>query len=310
MKPKVTVITCVYNRAHLFNRVVDSMKNQTYRQLQHIIVDDGSTDNIDEIVDKYKNSVEYDVLYIKKKNGGKHTATNVALNYVNGEYILNLDSDDELMPNAIELLVDSWQLIPQDKLHDYWCVHGRCRNQFKDQMLGKPYPKNINQLSKRKAEKISSKTGGEKVGLMKSSILKNYRYPEDNRVNFVTEDVVWIQIKKLYRTFYTNNIVRIYYVNEGDCLSKPKFSQQTCINKTFYSKWYILNRKKYKLGIKKYLKNILRYSLLIEYCGKEYLIDNKYFINKKDIVSFFVQVLIFIPCLIVRKIKFSKIKIN
>ena len=125
--PLVSVFTCVYNRADKINRVFRSINSQTYPNIEHIIIDDGSTDSLMEVVDEYMRTSKYPVIFKSKVNGGKHTATNMAWDLAKGEYILQLDSDDELLPHAVEYLVGLWDKIPDDLKVDYWCVHGRCK---------------------------------------------------------------------------------------------------------------------------------------------------------------------------------------
>ena len=139
MNYKVSVFTCVYNRAHTIHRVFDSMKKQTYKNIEHIIVDDGSQDNLDELVAGYIASVDYEVKYIKKKNGGKHTATNIAWDNADGDFLFQLDSDDEIFPDAITKLVDMYRNIPDDEKAEFWCVLGRCVDQIEGKMIAVSY---------------------------------------------------------------------------------------------------------------------------------------------------------------------------
>ncbi|MDO4748655.1 MAG: glycosyltransferase [Eubacteriales bacterium] len=108
----VSVIVPIYNVEKYLCECLDSIINQTYRNLQIILVDDGSPDNCGAICDEYaKLDVRVEVLHCK--NGGLSVARNRGYNVCKGEYVLFVDSDDYLEKNAIEVLCSHMQ---QDNL--------------------------------------------------------------------------------------------------------------------------------------------------------------------------------------------------
>ena len=90
---KVSIIVPVYNVEKYLKRCIDSLINQTLKDIEIIVVDDGSTDNSGQIIKKYqeKNS---NIKYYKKENGGLSDARNYGMKYAQSEYIAFLDSDD------------------------------------------------------------------------------------------------------------------------------------------------------------------------------------------------------------------------
>lgn len=105
MNPLISVIVPVYNVEDYLDRCVDSIVNQTYKNLEIILVDDGSTDSsglrCDEWAEKDKR-----IVVIHKKNGGLSDARNVGMRNANGEYIGFVDSDDFIDPNMYQILLD------------------------------------------------------------------------------------------------------------------------------------------------------------------------------------------------------------
>ena len=297
-EPKVTVFTCVFNGARTMHRVFRSMLRQTYRNIEHIIVDDGSTD-MDQYrgeLERYTESAPFDVKVFHKENGGKHTATNVAWEQATGEFVIKLDADDELMPHCISFLVEQWFLIPAEERAQYWCVHGRCKDQTDHQFMGDYYPENINALPFEEQKRIVPRIRGEKTGLMLKSVLDHYRYPEPKGVKFVTENVVWNQITCIYRTWYTNEVVRVYYINEGPSLAHPIRSRQTFSNNAYNKSWFLLNRKKFPLrGKKQFLEYVVKYAVSYMLGTKEFKQNNRYISNRKDAVLTIFQIASVIP---------------
>lgn len=99
VKPTVSVIIPTYNRAHLIERAIQSVLNQTYQNFEVIIVDDGSIDNTEEVVKKiHDNRVYY---YKHDKNKGGSAARNTGISLAKGEYIAFQDSDDEWLPEKL-----------------------------------------------------------------------------------------------------------------------------------------------------------------------------------------------------------------
>ena len=101
-KKRLSIITTTFNRGYILEELYNSLCNQTLKEFEWIIVDDGSSDDTCEIVSKWKKQEKIDLIYIKQKNGGKHRAINHGIKYANYEYIYILDSDDHLVINAVE----------------------------------------------------------------------------------------------------------------------------------------------------------------------------------------------------------------
>lgn len=91
--PKVSVIVPVYNVEEYLERCLDSLVNQTLKDIEIIIVNDGSTDGSKEKIQKYINTYK-NIVYLEKKNGGLSRARNYGIPYAKGEYIGFVDSDD------------------------------------------------------------------------------------------------------------------------------------------------------------------------------------------------------------------------
>ncbi len=113
---KVSVIIPCYNQGKYIEEAVDSVLNQTFDDLEIIIVNDGSTDNSQEIIDKIKHPK---VIKIHQANKGVASARNEGINKAIGEYILPLDSDDKIASTYIEKAV--YQIEKNPKLGIVYC---------------------------------------------------------------------------------------------------------------------------------------------------------------------------------------------
>lgn len=106
--PAFSVIIPTYNRGQLISRAVDSVLNQTFKDFELIIVDDGSEDDTRKIIEEY---IEKDdrIQYFYKKNGGQNSALNVGLRHAKGTYVAFLDSDDRWLKKKLEKVFDKFQ---------------------------------------------------------------------------------------------------------------------------------------------------------------------------------------------------------
>ncbi|MBC5645490.1 glycosyltransferase family 2 protein [Parabacteroides sp. BX2] len=107
MKPiKFSIITPVYNRVDCIERCVECVRMQTYCDWEHIIVDDGSTDGTDLLLEKMSRG-DSRLKYVRQsKNGGPNSARNKALDIATGSYVLFCDSDDCLAKEALQNIID------------------------------------------------------------------------------------------------------------------------------------------------------------------------------------------------------------
>lgn len=103
-EPSVSIIVPMYNCGKYITRCLDSILAQTYKSLEIICVDDGSTDNTSEIVQQYTNDSR--VVLIQKKNEGASKARAIGLNAASGSYITFIDADDYIDPIFIEELLE------------------------------------------------------------------------------------------------------------------------------------------------------------------------------------------------------------
>ena len=101
MDDKVSIIIPVYNSENYIDRCIKSAVNQTYSNIEIIVVDDGSIDKSGEICDKYA-SKDYRIKVIHKENSGVSNSRNIGISKANGEYIFFMDSDDYIDCNVIE----------------------------------------------------------------------------------------------------------------------------------------------------------------------------------------------------------------
>jgi len=140
-QPLVSVIIPAYNRSWALRKTVQSVFDQTYRPIECLVVDDGSTDNTAEVISELARRVPegMELRYFKKDNGGANSARNRGLIESRGELICFLDSDDWLLPDSIKTRAD---VLITDPAVDF--CYGLCSVQDEDghelRKMNSPWP--------------------------------------------------------------------------------------------------------------------------------------------------------------------------
>lgn len=111
----LTIFTPTYNRAHTLPRVYDSLCRQTCKDFRWLVIDDGSTDDTENLIKDYMNHNRFRIDYIKKENGGLYTGYNTAYANIDTELNVCIDSDDFMPDDAVEIISNTWKEQGSDK---------------------------------------------------------------------------------------------------------------------------------------------------------------------------------------------------
>lgn len=215
---KVTVVIPIYNVERFLKEAIESAINQTYKNLEIILVDDGSTDNSGGICDEYL-KMDDRIKVIHKQNGGLSTARNAALEIYTGKYIMFLDSDDFLEPDAVEKMYNKIE----EKNADY--VIGNYINATEE---GEKWEKPVFDLERYKEFKLSITDYKNSFYIMNSSVCnKIFRkeFLDCLGVKFVeglpAEDAIFTTYCFMHSkdVYYTQAIVFNYRQRKGGSIS-------------------------------------------------------------------------------------------
>ncbi|AAM30348.1 glycosyltransferase [Methanosarcina mazei Go1] len=194
-KPKVSVIIPTYNRAHLIPRAIKSVLNQTYLDIEIIIVDDSSTDNTEEIVKDFK---DRRLKYIRHNiNKGASAARNTGIRESRGKYIAFQDSDDEWFSNKLEKQIEAFADAPPE----VGIVYSGFYRIEANRKLYLP----SDQLSLKEGNIHNELLKGNFVGtptvLMKKECFRNQRYFNES-LPALEDWELWIELSKYYTFRY------------------------------------------------------------------------------------------------------------
>lgn len=123
-EPLVSIIVPIYNREQTLERCLCSILRQTYKKIEILAVDDGSTDHTEQILEKYR-KLDGRIRVFRKENSGVSESRNLGMRMARGEYIQFADSDDWLPKNATESLLEGMRMGADMVIGDYCRVVGR-----------------------------------------------------------------------------------------------------------------------------------------------------------------------------------------
>ena len=103
--PKISIITVIKNKSNFIEETILSVKNQKYKNIEHIIIDGGSTDGSLEIIKKYIEDIDY---FVSEPDKGNYDAINKGLSVCTGDLIGIVNADDILLPDATSILVNNY----------------------------------------------------------------------------------------------------------------------------------------------------------------------------------------------------------
>ena len=207
----ITVFTPTYNRATLLNRVYESLINQSNSNFEWVVVDDGSTDATESVIQNFIAQQKIPITYIKQENKGKHFAINRGVQLAKGEYIVILDSDDALTSNAIASIMESVKSINEDSSIGGFV--GR-KIYFDQKLIGKMIGKNI--ISNSLDIRFKYNIIGDLAEIYKVRVLKEFPFPEIKNEKFCPEALVWNRIAQKYNLLFTDEMVyQVEYMQDG-----------------------------------------------------------------------------------------------
>lgn len=191
MEIKISVITPSYNRASLLSRCYQSLCSQSMREFEWIIIDDGSTDSTQILVNKYIKEGKIKINYLYKENGGKHTAHNIGVQNAKGELVVCLDSDDQFPNGALEKLWKYWIIRKSNKSIGVIAK----RQSIDGKFLCSKFPDNLESV--KMFDLINEYSfSGDTVLFFKKDILKKCLFPVFDHEAFLPESALYYELDK------------------------------------------------------------------------------------------------------------------
>ncbi len=218
----ISVFTPTYNRAYRLEALYNSLKNQSSKDFEWIVINDGSTDYTNKLFKKWLSEDNgFPIIYKEVKNGGKHRAINKAVNMASSDAFFIVDSDDYLLPSAIEKVSLWFNGIADNEA--FAGVSGLRADKNENPIGGYPSFEG-SYVDCTNLQRHLYNLLDDKAEIYKTSLLKKYPFPEFEGENFLTESVIWETIARDgYKLRWFNEIIYICeYLDDGLTASADK----------------------------------------------------------------------------------------
>ena len=268
MKPIITVFTPAYNRAYTIHKTYESLKRQTNKNFKWLIVDDGSTDNTKELIEKWlQEKNDFEIVYIYQENQGMHGAHNTAYENIDTELNVCIDSDDYMPDDAIEKILSFWNVNRNDKLAGIIALDAY----ESGEVIGSKFPDGLKETTLFEVNE-KYKIPGDKKLIYRTELAKKYPYPLFKGEKYVGLAYKYYKLDQDYSLAVMNEVVCIVeYMEDGS--SRNMFSQYVKNPKGF-AFYRIENMKNPKASLKyKFKENI-------HYVSSSIISKDKNFIKK------------------------------
>lgn len=230
-QPMITVITPTFNRERFIGEAIESVMKQTYDNLEHFIIDDGSEDNTKELVENYQKK-DGRIHYFYQENQGQSAARNIGLKHARGDYICFLDSDNYWFLNKLEKSLTGFQKYPETDI-----LYGDCVavNEAGDVISRKGM--------KRHSGYIAPLLLRDNFVSMNTSMVRKRCFEEMGGFEAkdrLSEDYeLWLRFSSKYRFYYLPEYLAYYRVMENQISSdkKSRFKANETIILNFLEKY-------------------------------------------------------------------------
>jgi len=210
----ITILTPTFNRRIELKALYRSLCSQTAFVFDWLIVDDGSTDDTAETVERWKGDAPFEIRYLHKENGGKHTALNLGMIQITAPLTFIVDSDDTLTPDAVETVCSyykKYQPLPGSRNIGGFCF---LRADSEGEVNAGRFPESES-ISDYCESRINAGIAGDKAEVFLTEVLKKYPFQEFAGERYLPEDAVWMQMSAQYTLVNVNRVIYICDYLEG-----------------------------------------------------------------------------------------------
>lgn len=243
----ITVFTPTYNRKEELKRLYKSLVDQEYKDFEWVIVDDGSTDNTENVVKEFIKENLIKINYFKQENQGKSLAHNKGVELAKGDYFVGIDSDDYFTNDALKTVAYYLEKIENN---NEICGLGFLNYKMNtDNIIGSKFPEDefeetyYNIYNKYNVQ-------GDKELTFKTDIIKKFPFPKIENEKFVPESLVFNRISKEYKFLFINKaIIHKKYLDEGYSNNYFELMKKNPkANMLYYKELYEFNKSLYNVA--------------------------------------------------------------
>lgn len=262
----LTIFTPAYNRAHTITRTYESLCRQTRKDFEWLVIDDGSTDNTRELVEKWIEENKIPIRYIYQQNQGMHGAHNTAYKNIDTELNTCIDSDDYMPDDAVEKICSFWKEHGSDR---YAGIIGLDVTE-NGKVIGTGFPTGLKETTL--GDFYLQGGSGDKKLVYRTSVIRQYpEYPLFEGERYVGLAYKYMLIDQDYKLLTLNEpLVVVEYQEDGSSVNMYRQYWNNPKGFAFFRKTEMVTTKSVKR----------RFMVCIHYVSSSFIAKNKHFIKE------------------------------
>lgn len=284
---RFTVFTPCYNSEKFIQRVFNSLKNQTFTDFEWYVINDGSTDNTNELIENFIKTVDFQVVYHNlEKNQGLHANINQAIKDARGDFFVLYGHDDEIMPDALETFDRTLKKFDSPEIS---AVYALAIDQ-NGKLVGKKYPRD-EYVSDYWTAFFAAGNEAEKFQCFRTDYLREFYPLPTGKENGMPSAWLWGKVGSKYKAIFINKVLRVYYMDVATSITNTmRRDANPKLIFNYYQEW--VNEFQYliKGNLKRRLRGVggyVSYGLLAKLSLKQILKPIEKFSNKLIILLFY-----------------------
>lgn len=215
----ITVFTTTYNRAHTLPILYESLLRQTSKDFEWLVVDDGSSDGTEKLVEKWIVENKILIRFIKQENMGMVAGHNTAHHNIYTELNVCIDSDDFMPDNAVEIILKEWKANKENNLMGLVAL-----DSYKSgEIIGTKLPNHIKSSTFSELLHKHKIKGDKKYVLRTDLIKKHLPYPYIRGEKFPAPSYMYLILEQEYKFLIVNEVICVVeYLPDGNSMNKLK----------------------------------------------------------------------------------------
>lgn len=237
-----TIFTPVFNAEESIHRVFESVEQQTFKDFEWVIINDGSTDNSASLISKFINEhPEITIVFLEQENSGKHIAWNKAVQIANGKLFVPADADDSFLPHALSFFHKKWIGLTSSEKDGFSGINVLCYDNESLNIIGTSFPKDNLETDNLELE-YKYRITGEKWGCIRTDLLKKRLFPIVTNSHY-PESYLWFHLAKTYKVICFNEPLRRYYTSPEGIIQGSSKRKSVTNARIFikYNLWFLRN---------------------------------------------------------------------
>lgn len=198
----------------MIHRVFDSLKEQTFSDFEWIIIDDGSNDNTEYILEEFRLKVTFPIKIKRRENRGKVQSINEGLDLAEGELFICFDSDDWCTPSAFERIAEVWGALTEVERANYAGLS--CLKRLSNgTLVGEDYTR-MQTMGETYVDRFNRRVKGDKWEVIRTDLHRYARYDLYGDEKYMAPEYAWLKIGKTHKTIFLNEALSVVeYQPEG-----------------------------------------------------------------------------------------------